>query len=339
MTTAPPRGVSSGVPQLLRTAAARKEDARAIGRLFNVAPIHLDLVAAQYAVRFVPESRPPFVVRLEVHLGADMFDLWLDDGTVLPELAPSAMGVLSMSARTACFALALEPAVLRLEQALARPVRVVDVEYRRQVDLPERSVGFELVGAHDSVVRHGALAARESGAWQRLVSKLPEPVRQPGSIAVCTLVIGRTRVTPSQWRQLAPGWLVLVMHREVARRGFALYGRCGTRFAAFTVEPGQVEARRSEETSTMKIQMLDDDAVIPGSLREPALELCFQIGAAQVSLDELDALRVGDLLSLDRPIESRSVSVICGGLEVARGELIDLDGGLAVRILRVGQHG
>lgn len=335
---------SHAAPQTLPARAALAEDLQAIGQVLDAGPIDLDLGATLHTVRWIPVSQPPFALQVTVHVGGNVFDVWLDDGALVPELAPDAMAALSSNARKACFALALEPVLLRLEQVLARPVRLVSAEYRRLVDLPERSIGFELVGAHDSVVRNGAVAAQERGAWQRLVSTLPESVRPPGSRAVCTLVIGHTQLTRSQWRRLAPGWLVLVVRREVEPRGFALYGRSGTRLAAFTVDPGQVESRRIDGKSAMNVEMLDSvpdsvpDPAAPGSLREPSLELSFQIGAAHIALDELDALRMGDVLRLDRPIESSAVTVLCGGVEVATGELIDLDGSLAVRMIRVGPH-
>jgi type III secretion protein Q len=319
--------------------AARADDLRSMARLLELGRAEVDIGSARYRIRWLPIARAPFVVNLAVRVGADEFAVWLDDGAIVPELAAETMAVLSADARRICFALTLEPVVQQLQAVFARPVRLGAVVYRRKVDLPERSLGFELIGAEDGLVRHGAVSAGDDGAWERLADALPEPVRERGAGTVCELVIGRTRVSVSQWRRLRPGWLLLVVRQAVAPRGFALHDRRGARLAAFVVEPGQVEARRTDGEPTMNLQLLESADADADDPREPSLELAFQIGSARISLDELDALRTGDVLHLDRPIEACAVRVTCGGATVATGELVDLDGALAVRLLRVHPNG
>jgi hypothetical protein len=235
--------------------------------------------------------------------------------------------------------LALESVLLAVERVLARPVRLVRMEYQRRVDAPPRSVGFELVDTLGATVRHGAISAREDGAWHRLAEVLPEPVELPGGRRPCTLRLGYTRVTVSQWRRLAPDWLILVTRRTVEPRGFTLHDARGVRLAAFSVEPGRVEARRTDGDAAMDLHLLEPDPSDPDRRGEPSLALSFELGTALVALEELDALRIGDIVRLDRPIESRTVRVVCGGVDVGAGVLLELDGQLAVRLTRIGPHG
>ncbi|MDR5801978.1 FliM/FliN family flagellar motor switch protein [Caballeronia sp. LZ001] len=59
------------------------------------------------------------------------------------------------------------------------------------------------------------------------------------------------------------------------------------------------------------------------------------IGSMRLSLYELSRLRQGSLVSLQLSVRERSVTLLCQGLPFAKGELVNIDDVLAVRITSV----
>lgn len=57
------------------------------------------------------------------------------------------------------------------------------------------------------------------------------------------------------------------------------------------------------------------------------------IGTLSLTLDELTRLRTGSIVSLQVPVRRNSVLLLCQGVPFARGELIDIDDALGVRIV------
>ena len=62
------------------------------------------------------------------------------------------------------------------------------------------------------------------------------------------------------------------------------------------------------------------------------IELCLELARFTLPLDELGALRPGEVLATGRPVGAR-VALSAGGRTVARGELCEVDGEIGVRIL------
>jgi len=58
------------------------------------------------------------------------------------------------------------------------------------------------------------------------------------------------------------------------------------------------------------------------------------IGKAQTNVGELMKLRLGEVVDLGRP-PGETVDVVANGRLIARGELVDMDGTLGVRILKM----
>jgi type III secretion protein Q len=56
------------------------------------------------------------------------------------------------------------------------------------------------------------------------------------------------------------------------------------------------------------------------------------LGTASLSVHELAHLRAGSMLSLQIPVRERAVTLLCQGVPFARGELIDIEDALGVRI-------
>lgn len=84
--------------------------------------------------------------------------------------------------------------------------------------------------------------------------------------------------------------------------------------------------------------MIDDEKDQPEMTSEfiaiDALTFAFDavLGTVSLSVHELAHLRTGSILSLQIPMRERAVTLLCQGVPFARGELIDIDDALGVRI-------
>ncbi len=84
--------------------------------------------------------------------------------------------------------------------------------------------------------------------------------------------------------------------------------------------------------------LVDDDKDQPEVTSEfiavDALTFAFDavLGTVSLSVHELTHLRSGSILSLQLPVRERAVTLLCQGVPFARGELVDIDDALGVRI-------
>ncbi|CAB3767884.1 FliM/FliN family flagellar motor switch protein [Paraburkholderia humisilvae] len=90
--------------------------------------------------------------------------------------------------------------------------------------------------------------------------------------------------------------------------------------------------------------LIDDEKDQPEMTSEfiavDALTFAFDavLGTLSLSLHDLAHLRTGSILSLQIPTRERAVTLLCQGVPFARGELIDIDDALGVRITDMMQH-
>jgi type III secretion protein Q len=95
----------------------------------------------------------------------------------------------------------------------------------------------------------------------------------------------------------------------------------------------------SGEYMVIDHRMIDDDTPSEEMTSElvPANALTFSfdavIGTLTMTLDELTRLRTGSIVSLRLPASGKSVLLLCQGVPFARGELIQIDDALGVRIV------
>lgn len=88
--------------------------------------------------------------------------------------------------------------------------------------------------------------------------------------------------------------------------------------------PGEMGAPMSQEESELE-QVVGETPVV----------VRLELGAIEMSAAEWAALRPGDVLASGCRVED-GVSLRTGGREIARGELVEIDGEIGVRITRVG---
>jgi type III secretion system YscQ/HrcQ family protein len=93
---------------------------------------------------------------------------------------------------------------------------------------------------------------------------------------------------------------------------------------------GEAAVTEGKRIVTEKIEV---DPQAP-ALDEVPIELCLELARFSVTLAELRALRPGDVLATGRLIGERA-TLTASGRPLARGELVDLDGEIGLRVLEV----
>ncbi|MBX3162001.1 MAG: FliM/FliN family flagellar motor switch protein, partial [Deltaproteobacteria bacterium] len=133
----------------------------------------------------------------------------------------------------------------------------------------------------------------------------PWPLDLPVVVASCAL--------PREAARLAVGDVVIV---ERALRIWLGEGAVG-----LAADPGAIEARVA--TGYVPRAMIADDA---------HLELTVQLGTTRLPVRRLAELAVGEVIPLGRPLAG-PYELRVGGRTIGRGELLDVDGEVGVRIV------
>jgi type III secretion protein Q len=157
---------------------------------------------------------------------------------------------------------------------------------------------------------------------------------------------------PSFWRQLplplpvcmaGPALTLPRLHR--IRCGDALLLDPSSQYLRVPLAQGarRILLRPSGDYILIDRPMIDEenDSADVTSELIPAAALTFPfdavIGTLSLTLDELMRLRTGSIVSLQMPVRNNTVLLLCQGVPFARGELIDIDDALGVRIVDMTQ--
>jgi len=153
-----------------------------------------------------------------------------------------------------------------------------------------------------------------------------------------------------QWRKLrvvaADGRCWRVAHEP---RGLVLLGNASDVASTLHPPPSRLDARGldpTEENAPMQTDPTDrQDAGIDGAtssaptvadaLQWPALILSFELGELSMTLEALDALRPGSVITLAAPLDDAEVTVRSSGRAIARGRLVAVGETLAVQLSAV----
>lgn len=100
---------------------------------------------------------------------------------------------------------------------------------------------------------------------------------------------------------------------------------------AAAAPPADAEGVMSDDGATLQLPALEESAHLAEHLAELPLAVRIEVGSATLSAREWAALAVGDVLVLDRRVGD-AVTLRIGGKALARGELVEVDGAIAVRI-------
>jgi type III secretion protein Q len=190
----------------------------------------------------------------------------------------------------------------------------------------------------------------EEHAGARLLERLP--VRRP-------VQLGTTRLAIGEFGALGKGDLVFIDSPCFDRNGAgtAWFGKVGMSGYLVSDQPAmrfqfekwstrmddsfddyqdeelddEIEREEHDEQDELDEFGAQDEPDGQATLDELPMRLVFEVGTLSLPLGELKRLAPGSVLDLERALPP-SVTVRCGGRELARGELVEVDGRLAVEI-------
>lgn len=280
-------------------------------------------VACDWGLEFQAGSEPvlfhcphPLLVRL----------LKAHEPALAPEAAPP--GLLALLVDTL-----LQPALPAWQRALGMPVRFTRL--RASQAPPGDALRLQFGAAGETwrgAMSAGALADRLLAHWPaqpHTLSRLPLPGR---------LRVGTTDLPAAVAASLRPGDAVIIQARP--RGGTAL--RLAERWTAPVRQDGgatllaePLRLMRPSDGDTMATTNRVDPG--PGdaeSLEAVPVRLSFDVGQLEVPLGEVRRLQAGSILPLSRGV-AELVEISANGRRIGAGELVDVDGAPAVRIVRL----
>jgi type III secretion system YscQ/HrcQ family protein len=170
-----------------------------------------------------------------------------------------------------------------------------------------------------------------------------------GLVVAMSVTIARTTLDAGDWAAAASGDAVVFDEYPPPMAGGAPYPAeivCGEYWAAaalrsdgrlevrrnFTLVGADVPANRSMTRRDSMPTVPDDDLGVSATVLASApIEVVAEIGRVEIRADELLGLRPGSILALGA-LGPRSVDLRAGGRLWARGELVNVDGQLGVRL-------
>lgn len=190
---------------------------------------------------------------------------------------------------------------------------------------------YGLALTHDRS-RRAAHFALDSEAVDRWMSRQTLPAGAAGELA-CRLSVPVAVC-------LAGPALTLPRLRGI-RAGDALLLERSSQYLRVPLRHGarRILLKPSGEYMVIDRPIIDENAEFADMTSElvPASALTFSfeavIGTLSLTLDELTRLRSGSIVSLQLPAHQSAVMLLCQGVPFARGELIDIDDALGVRIV------
>jgi type III secretion system YscQ/HrcQ family protein len=121
------------------------------------------------------------------------------------------------------------------------------------------------------------------------------------------------------------------LHTVGCRSGFS----CRLEGSRLTLERA-IRCGESTMTDTKRISMSDSSpaAAVSELAADAPLELCIELARFTMTLRELSALRPGEVLDGGSPIGAHVV-LSASGRAIARGELVEIDGSIGMRVLEL----
>lgn len=222
------------------------------------------------------------------------------------------------------------------EAALREPMVGLHVQFR----LPSIRLAMRL-----RVSAIGMHTLLDGGAWHRVDAPPSLPAWLTPARALVPLLVGVTILPLADYRMLTRGDIVRV---DACR--FDVTGRTVVRFAGRRLHLCWLDAQRCFEVQSItmsdalpspdleavpEIAPETDDSATGASLSiEPSaipIRLSFSLGVLTLTVGEISEISAGSLLPLERGLPPQ-VKIEAHGVPIGAGELVDLDGKLAVQI-------
>ncbi|MCW7536983.1 FliM/FliN family flagellar motor switch protein [Aquabacterium sp. A7-Y] len=171
------------------------------------------------------------------------------------------------------------------------------------------------------------------------------PPRWTGALVLrAAVLVARHRLSAAALGALKPGDLILpgLPLFTPAGRGSVCIG--GRRVILYFREDKVFEVESVELEQQQDKAGAPDDALPGGETAQDtsawgdvAVELVFQLGSVSTAVADLARLGPGELLPLESAATGPNVEVLCHGRRLGRGELVDVDGRLAIRLTSWGR--
>jgi type III secretion protein Q len=278
-----------------------------------------------FTLQFEP-CRSSYPLRLHGQAGGATLTLDCDAQALFPELARQSLAQAGARAH-GLITQAFEDWLSALEGLFGFTIEVNGISF--DVEPRPGAYGFVLTHARSHRAAHLSLDSEAIDQW---LQRQPVPVddiarlsrRLLVPVAVCK---AGPALTLRRLRRIRPGDALLL-------NPSSLYLRLPLCRGA-----RRIFLKPSGEHMMIDRPMIDEDTECAEMTSElvPASALTFSfdavIGTLTLTLDELTRLRPGSIVSLQLPVRRRSVLLLCQGVPFARGELIDVDDALGVRIV------
>ncbi len=196
---------------------------------------------------------------------------------------------------------------------------------------------FDLVLRHGTSELRGAIATRTAGLLH-LASRLASLPSRPGVLPVDELPcpwraeVGFTWITLAEWHSVRTGDAVMVERPLLSPEGEVWFG-CGDWGLRVVYRDGTLQVREQLKQGGWRMRS-DDDTHDTGQVHALAhlpLRVTFDLGEVAMTVGEVAALQVGQLIELGQPL-SDAVHIRINGARVGFGELVDIDGQLGVLV-------
>lgn len=235
--------------------------------------------------------------------------------------------------------LAFDPLLGRLEAALDAKVSVRDVS--RSAILPAthwRPLTVDAFGQAWPIILGAEMAVLDQimRPWPTLAQSV-DAVQLP-----LTLRLGATGLSLGALRSLQPGDAVLMEHHRGRHRmgklvvADSMLAPAAWNGQGWTLEGGLKPARTDREDWLSTSDMPEQGAGAPEAAQEDQIpvRLCFDLGRLDMPLGEIRQLAAGSVIELPGTLDT-PVSLTVGGRAIGTGELVDIQGRLGVRIVRI----
>lgn len=187
--------------------------------------------------------------------------------------------------------------------------------------------GAHMTGSRISATPESWLALLEHHAWQPKM----QPLDALHALRFCLPVrLGSHRLPAPALQELCVGDTIVPDSTRFDTQGLGRLPLGGMQAQVRYSAPGQLTILTME---TQVNYESEDDAgsVDDAALDQLPLALSFELGTLQLSLGQLRTLASGAVLQLSQG-SADSIAIVCAGRHLGRGEAVDVDGRLGVRI-------
>ncbi|KFX60856.1 FliM/FliN family flagellar motor switch protein [Paraburkholderia fungorum] len=291
-------------------------------------PLAVQVGARRFTLQF-EACRERYPLLLSGVAAQSPFSVACDAGALLPELATPVLGARGDAALTHITD-ALSDWLCALEGLFGFTFDVNGVAFDALA--PTGAYGVAVTHTASGRTAHFSFRSPAVDAWLR--QRPPPPVGREALLArlhvrlpVC---VSGPSLTLPRLRKIAVGDALLFDRHSCCLRVPMRMGT-GRVLLKFTEEHTMIDQVLTEAATPLEVssELLPIDAL--------TFPFDAVLGTLSLSVAELAHLREGSIVAFRLPTRERKVTLLCQGIPFARGELIDIEGSLGVRVTRLTQ--